>query len=259
MGAYGIQTDPNGLINMRARYYNPVTKSFISQDPSGFEGGLNWYLYANGNPFTYIDQNGETPAHIAIIAGSTIVGGLIGGIAALLDNDPNTSFTGDLWGGIVSGFVSSTAIVTCGVSLGVGISAGVAGSSMGFITTQVIDNGFQNINWNTVAREGTFVVPTSSVINSVSKTANKINSQGIDYFLDFGVKVSNKLTQNGVSASNLNSYFVNPYLNLGIGVEKVATNIGRYSYVYGSILSNNMSSGGSSLLSVGYSWMSWTK
>lgn len=59
VGAYGIQTDPNGLINMRARYYNPVTKSFISQDPIGFKGGLNWYLYANGNPFTYIDQNGE--------------------------------------------------------------------------------------------------------------------------------------------------------------------------------------------------------
>ena len=269
VGAYGIQTDPNGLINMRARYYNPVTKSFISQDPSGFNGGLNWYLYANGNPFTYIDQNGETPAHIAIIAGSTIVGGLIGGIAALLDNEPNTSFTGGFWGGMMSGFVSSTAIVTCGVSLGVGISAGVAGSSMGSITTQVIDNGFQNINWNTVAREGTFggisagvmgkFVPTSSVVNSVSKTANKINSQGIDYFLDFGVKVSNKLTQNGVSASNLNSYFVNPYLNLGIGVEKVATNIGRYSNVYGSILSNGMGSGGSSLLSVGYSRLSWTK
>ena len=159
----------------------------------------------------------------------------------MLDNDPNTSFTGGLWGGIVSGFVSSTAIVTCGVSLGVGISAGVAGSSIGSVTTQAIDNGFQNINWNTVAREGTFggisarvmgkFVPTSSVINSVSKTANKINSQGIDYFLDFGVKVSNKLTQNGVSSSNLNSYFVNPYLNLGIGVEKVATNIGRYSNV----------------------------
>ena len=102
-------------------------------------------------------------------------------------------------------------------------------------------------------------VPTSSVINSVSKTANKINSQGIDYFLDFGVKSSNKLTQYGVSSSNLNSYFVNPYLNLGIGVEKVATNIGRYSNVYGSILSNGMSSGGSSLLSVGYSWLVWSK
>ena len=60
VGAYGIQTDPNGLINMRARYYNPVTKSFISQDPSGFNGGLNWYLYANGNPFTYVDIDGKT-------------------------------------------------------------------------------------------------------------------------------------------------------------------------------------------------------
>lgn len=59
VGAYGIQTDPNGLINMRARYYNPVTKSFISQDPSGFDGGLNWYLYANGNPFSYIDLSGK--------------------------------------------------------------------------------------------------------------------------------------------------------------------------------------------------------
>lgn len=72
VGVYGIQTDPNGLINMRARYYNPVTKSFISQDPSGFEGGLNWYLYANGNPFTYIDQNGEFP--IAIIAVAVVSG-----------------------------------------------------------------------------------------------------------------------------------------------------------------------------------------
>ncbi len=58
VGAFGIQTDPNGLINMRARYYNPVTKSFISADPSGFYGGLNWYLYASGNPLSRVDANG---------------------------------------------------------------------------------------------------------------------------------------------------------------------------------------------------------
>ena len=75
VGAYGIQTDPNGLINMRARYYNPVTKSFISQDPSGFDGGLNWYLYANGNPFTYIAPNGEF-AITAIVVGALIGAGL---------------------------------------------------------------------------------------------------------------------------------------------------------------------------------------
>ena len=64
VGAYGIQTDPNGLINMRARYYNPVTKSFISQDPSGFNGGLNWYLYANGNPFSFIDISGLVTIYV---------------------------------------------------------------------------------------------------------------------------------------------------------------------------------------------------
>ena len=58
VGAFGIQTDPNGLVNMRARYYNPATKSFISADPSGFEGGLNWYLYASGDPFSRVDING---------------------------------------------------------------------------------------------------------------------------------------------------------------------------------------------------------
>jgi len=60
VGLYGIQTDFSGLINMRARYYNPVTQSFISSDPSGFDGGLNWYLYANGNPIKFIDPNGKT-------------------------------------------------------------------------------------------------------------------------------------------------------------------------------------------------------
>ena len=61
VGAYGIQTDPNGLINMRARYYDPYTQRFISADPSGFDGGLNWYMYANGNPLNYIDLDGCAP------------------------------------------------------------------------------------------------------------------------------------------------------------------------------------------------------
>ncbi len=59
VGAYGVQTDPNGLINMRARYYDPHTQRFLTADPSGFSGGLNWYLYANGNPLMYVDIDGE--------------------------------------------------------------------------------------------------------------------------------------------------------------------------------------------------------
>ena len=62
-GRYGVQTDPNGLLYMRARYYNPYLCRFISADPSGFGGGLNHFAYANGNPVSLIDPfglNGES-------------------------------------------------------------------------------------------------------------------------------------------------------------------------------------------------------
>jgi hypothetical protein len=42
----------------RARYYNPYLCRFISSDPSGFGGGLNWFAYANGNPVSYLDPFG---------------------------------------------------------------------------------------------------------------------------------------------------------------------------------------------------------
>ena len=42
----------------RARYYNPYLCRFLSQDPSGFAGGLNWFAFANGNPVSYLDPFG---------------------------------------------------------------------------------------------------------------------------------------------------------------------------------------------------------
>jgi RHS repeat-associated protein len=60
-GRYGVQTDPNGLLHMRARYYNPYLCRFVNADPSGFEGGLNLYAYADGNPVSLIDPFGLGP------------------------------------------------------------------------------------------------------------------------------------------------------------------------------------------------------
>ena len=57
-GRYGVQTDANGLLYMRARYYNPYLCRFINPDPTGFSGGLNFYTYANGNPVSYLDPFG---------------------------------------------------------------------------------------------------------------------------------------------------------------------------------------------------------
>lgn len=60
-GRYGVMTDANGLLYMRARYYNPYLCRFINADPAGFAGGLNWYCYANGNPVSSIDPFGLCP------------------------------------------------------------------------------------------------------------------------------------------------------------------------------------------------------
>jgi RHS repeat-associated protein len=57
-GRYGVQTDSNGLLYMRARYYNPYICRFLNPDPSGFSGGLNFYAYADGNPISLIDPFG---------------------------------------------------------------------------------------------------------------------------------------------------------------------------------------------------------
>ena len=61
-GQFGVQTDPNGLLYMRARYYNPAIKRFINQDVllGNINAGisLNRFAYANGDPISSMDPFG---------------------------------------------------------------------------------------------------------------------------------------------------------------------------------------------------------
>lgn len=57
-GQWGIQTDGNGLLNMRARYYTPHLMRFLNPDPIGFSGGQNWFVYADGDPISTFDPFG---------------------------------------------------------------------------------------------------------------------------------------------------------------------------------------------------------
>ena len=52
------ENDGTGLYYYRARYYDPVLKRFIAEDPIGLAGGLNGYSYADGNPVSNTDPSG---------------------------------------------------------------------------------------------------------------------------------------------------------------------------------------------------------
>ena len=59
VGQYGVMDEGNGLLLMRARYYDTATGRFINKDPLGFGGGdLNLYAYRGGNPVMGVDPNG---------------------------------------------------------------------------------------------------------------------------------------------------------------------------------------------------------
>ena len=60
----GREWDPEaGLYYYRARYYDPRAGRFISEDPIGFKGGVDFYLYVRNRPASLIDPLGLLEIH----------------------------------------------------------------------------------------------------------------------------------------------------------------------------------------------------
>jgi len=67
---YDAETKTHYNIN---RDYNPVIGRYIQSDPIGLCGGVNSYLYVNGEPLTNIDMEG-------LVDSTTIVSGVVNGL-----------------------------------------------------------------------------------------------------------------------------------------------------------------------------------
>ncbi|MCI9564636.1 MAG: RHS repeat-associated core domain-containing protein [Eubacterium sp.] len=64
----GVYDELTGLYYLNARYYNPGTATFITQDSYRGEqkdyGTWNLYAYCGGNPVNYVDPSGHIVMHI---------------------------------------------------------------------------------------------------------------------------------------------------------------------------------------------------
>jgi RHS repeat-associated protein len=62
------ENDSTGLYYYRARYYHPTLQRFISEDPIGFDAGINVYAYADNDPIGIADPLGTNPVAVALPA-----------------------------------------------------------------------------------------------------------------------------------------------------------------------------------------------
>ncbi len=125
-GQYGVMTETSGLLCMQARFYSPVFRRFLSEDPSGFAGGGNLYAYCGGDPVNAMDPFGLGPVNSGSMWGR-LGNGLAGAAAGAM--------TGATSGAVVGAGVGALA---GGVGAGPGAVAGagggaIAGAITGFI------------------------------------------------------------------------------------------------------------------------------
>ena len=83
----GQPTDPNGLTYLRARYYQPASHRFLSEDPAGIAAGPNPYEYLSGNPLEATDPLGTSP-----FVAACAIGAISGAVLEFLSSN-KTSFS----------------------------------------------------------------------------------------------------------------------------------------------------------------------
>jgi RHS repeat-associated protein len=178
-GRYGVQTDPNGLLYMRARYYNPYLCRFINPDPAGFTGGLNFYAYADGNPISLIDPFGlgaigEGGGSSWVNRGWGALGAVGGGLTAAF------GYTfGTVTAPTVAGGIAGAAIGTYGLDM---FQAGIRQMWTGQNTPTMLNSTLQSAGMSPTAAAwtsggiGVALTGGASIYGAYSSTVNSVPS-----------------------------------------------------------------------------------
>jgi len=173
----------------RARYYDPSSGRFLSEDPIAFQGGANFYTYVLNRPLNYVDPEGNIPLPL-ITAG---IGALAGGI-------------GDLAGQEISNFRQGKSLRNVDfkevvVATGVGAAAGAAAP-------------FVAVTWAGAAILGGLSNVTQMLI--LNRWENKCTT-GSGLGLAFGLGALGGLV-GGPTSTNKAFSTTSPYLDRGLAI-----------------------------------------
>jgi RHS repeat-associated protein len=195
-----------GLYYYRARYYDWLIGRFISEDPKGFEAGINFYAYCANNPINCNDPTGNSAA---IRAGLGCVAAFASGLgytlATLSDDESNFSWT-NLTIASGTGFVVGFAApATFGKAMLLGSSANVFQYGL---TQAVNDEESTPVGYATNALTGLVGGAIGGPISTVSlRYADNLLYSGFNNFWDsMGVN-----TANAAFARNLGGGVVSNY------------------------------------------------
>jgi RHS repeat-associated protein len=164
-GYTGREPDATGFVYYRARYYDPTTGRFTQKDPIGFQGGMNLYAYANGNPVNYTDPQGtqafnnaltnvatQNTSYFGDSTGPTGMGGLWAGgqsLASVQPNAPSYSMGIQVSGAGDAASSPSDSSPLYAASVGVNAAGFAAGAGE---YSNVVNNSWLGINgkWNSI-------------------------------------------------------------------------------------------------------------
>ena len=200
IGGLGVADDGSGLYLARSRYYSPEIGRFITPDSSRQYCSINMYCYANNNPVSMIDIDGE----FAISA--MIIGALVS-VAVDMTYDYVTKGHLQSWqtyavsgviGGLTGGFAS-------GASLGVKVGIKAGGGFLKSVLTPVVSG--KSVDWWKAVDSGIFaglttfavgkLIPDGVVKGFIGKLteSDKGVSQFLGYLLQSGYDWANGLAK----------------------------------------------------------------
>jgi RHS repeat-associated protein len=146
----------SGLMHYRARWYDSQQGRFISEDPIGFAGGTNLFVYVANNPVSYVDPSG----YILLNLATGFIGGVIGAGASVISQGINNRRCGRSFFYNING---KSVLVAGGVGFVSGALAPfVAGSYLGATLLGAGSNvaqylGTQAVNSQSITGDGIFL------------------------------------------------------------------------------------------------------